>query len=200
VLDPLPVRTLGGVGPRTAERLQALGLLTLGELRRAPPDILRPLFGRYTARVQERAAGIDDRPVQVELPDISISAEETFDTDVADRTRLLDELRQLVDHVTQRLHRKELKASVVRLKIRRSDFTTCTRQQRFDPATDESPRLQALCAALLERWLAANPGVRVRLLGAGVAGLGPANQLSLFEGNGEHDRTNEPCGRRTGML
>jgi DNA polymerase-4 len=181
VLDPLPVRSLGGIGSRTAARLHALGIRTLRELRLASTDLLRPLFGRYTARMQERAAGLDDRPVQIELPDLSISAEETFDADIADGARLQQELAALVEEVAARLRRRELAATVVKVKIRRADFSTCTRQRRFAPATDEAARLRALGGALLERWLAANPGVRVRLLGAGVTGLRPAKQLFLFD-------------------
>jgi DNA polymerase-4 len=181
VLDPMPVRNLNGIGPRTAQRLHALGVRTLRELRLAPPDTLRPLFGRYTSMIQERAAGIDERPVQVELPDISISAEETFDHDIADASVLQGELRTLVHEVADRVRRKELIASVIRLKIRRADFSTCTRQQRFSPPTDDASSLQALAASLLARWLGANPGVHVRLLGAGVAGLSSSTQLALFE-------------------
>ena len=181
VLDPMTVRNLNGIGPRTAERLHALGIRTLRELRLAQPDALRPLFGRYTVTVQERAAGIDDRPVQAELPDISISAEETFAEDIADRSRLRVELESLVNEVGGRLRRRDLHASVVRLKLRRADFSTCTRQQGFSPATDEDERLRALAQTLLERWLDANPGVRVRLLGVGVSGLSAARQLALFE-------------------
>ena len=181
VLDPMPVRRLNGIGPRTADRLHELGIRTLRELRLAPTDSLRPLFGRYTKTVQDRAAGLDDRPVQVELPDISISAEETFDQDIADSVQLHDELRALVGEVSARLRRRELTASMVRLKVRRADFSTFTRQQHFSPSTDDVVRLEAIAATLLARWLASNPGVRVRLLGAGVADLAPATQLALFE-------------------
>jgi DNA polymerase-4 len=185
VLDPMPVRNLNGVGPRTAERLHALGIRTLRELRLAPPDTLRPLFGRYTTTVQERAAGIDERPVQSELPDISISVEETFDEDTSDRMRLRAELESLVGEVGGRLRRRDLQASVVRLKLRRADFSTCTRQQGFNPATDQDDRLRALAHTLLERWLDENAGVLVRLLVVGVAVLWPARQLALFEAASE---------------
>jgi DNA polymerase-4 len=181
VLDPLPVRSLIGIGPRTAARLHALGVRTLRELRLAPPDTLRPLFGRFTARVQARAAGIDERPVEIEMPDVSISAEETFDHDLADRARLHRELETLVGQVAERMRRKELTATVVRLKIRRADFATFSRQRSFSPATDDEARLRALGAALLDEWLARNANVRVRLLGVGVSGLAPAHQLALFE-------------------
>jgi DNA polymerase-4 len=181
VLDPMPVRRLNGIGPRTADRLHALGIRTLRELRLASADSLRPLFGRYTKTVQDRAAGLDDRPVQIELPDISISAEETFDQDIGDPARLHEALRALVGEVGARLRARELTAAMVRLKVRRADFSTFTRQQHFSPATDDDARLQAIAATLLTRWLASNPGVRVRLLGAGVADLAPATQLALFE-------------------
>jgi DNA polymerase IV len=181
VLDPLPVRSLVGIGPRTAARLHALGVRTLRELRLAPPDTLRPLFGRFTARMQERAAGLDERPVEIELPDVSISAEETFDHDLEDRARLHRELETLVGQVAGRMQRKELTATVVKLKIRRADFATFTRQRSFSPATDDASRLCALGATLLEEWLARNAKVRVRLLGMGVSGLAPAHQLALFE-------------------
>ena len=66
LLDPLPIRKLFGLGAKTAPKVEALGIHTLGELRDAQPSRLRPIFGRYTERVQQRAAGIDDRPV---IPD-----------------------------------------------------------------------------------------------------------------------------------
>ena len=78
LLDPLPLRRLFGLGPKTAPRVEALGIRTLGELRAANPDLLRPVFGRYAERVQQRAAGIDDRPVVPDLEEVQISTEETF--------------------------------------------------------------------------------------------------------------------------
>src|SRR6202007_3275322 len=63
VLDPLPVRRLPGLGRKTGARVVAAGIETLGELRSAPDAVLWPLFGRYTALMRERAAGIDERPL-----------------------------------------------------------------------------------------------------------------------------------------
>ena len=67
LLDPLPIRKLFGLGAKTAPKVEALGIHTLGELRRASAAQLRPVFGRYAERVIERAAGIDGRPV---VPDV----------------------------------------------------------------------------------------------------------------------------------
>ena len=84
VLDPLSVRRLPGLGRKTGAKVEALGIHTLGELRSAPDSLLRPLFGRYTERVRERAAGIDDRPVIPEHDEKSLSAEDTFERDIGD--------------------------------------------------------------------------------------------------------------------
>src|SRR5262249_15510243 len=63
ILDPLSVRRLPGLGRKTGARVEERGIRTFGQLRMAPDSVLWPLFGRYTSRMRERAAGIDDRPV-----------------------------------------------------------------------------------------------------------------------------------------
>jgi DNA polymerase-4 len=103
LLDPLPVRKLFGLGAKTAPKVEALGIHTLGELSRANTAQLRPIFGRYTERVQQRAAGNDDRPVVPDLDEKQISAEETFDTDIADPVRLRTEITRLADKTCARL-------------------------------------------------------------------------------------------------
>ncbi len=181
ILDPLPVRTIGGIGPQTAKRLNRARIHTLGELRMASPSHLQPIFGRYTARMQQRAAGIDDRPVQSLVDDKSISAEETYDTDLTDRAQISSALVGLADMVAERVRKKSLVAGVVRVKIRRADFSTYTRQKRVSPPTDETRVISEISKALLNDWLAEFPGAAVRLLGVGVASLQTSSQLGLFE-------------------
>jgi DNA polymerase-4 len=180
VLDPLPVRRLSGLGPKTAPKVEALGIRTLGELRAASAARLRPVFGRYTERVQQRAAGIDERPVVPDRDEKQISAEETFDTDIADHARLRAELVRLADRTCARLRARQLSASCVTVKIRRGDFTTYTRQRRFEPPTQETRVITSLATKLLDAWLAAQPRAALRLLGVGVSELAPATQLELF--------------------
>ena len=72
------------------------------------PSRLRPIFGRYTERLQQRAAGIDDRPVIPDVDEKQISAEETFDTDIADPARLHAEIVRLADKACTRLRAKKL--------------------------------------------------------------------------------------------
>jgi DNA polymerase-4 len=180
LLDPLPIRKLFGLGAKTAPKVEALGIRTLGELSRANPAALRPIFGRYTERVQQRCAGIDDRPVVPDRDEKQISAEETFDTDIADHAKLRAEVVRLADKTCARLRSRELAASCVTLKIRRKDFTTYSRQRHIEPATQETRVVTAVALELLEQWLQAQPRAALRLLGVGVGELAPASQLDLF--------------------
>jgi DNA polymerase-4 len=179
-LDPLSIRRLPGLGRKTGAQVEEVGIHTFAELRVASDSVLWPIFGRYTRRVRERAAGIDDRPVEADLEDKSISAEDTFSTDIGDPARLQSELARLADRTCTRLRKKSLTAACVTVKIRRKDFTTFTRQKRFTPATNDTKAISNVARGLLSTWLAENPGAKIRLLGVGVSQLAEADQLDLF--------------------
>jgi len=180
LLDPLSIRKLFGLGARTAPKVEALGIHTLGELRQASAAQLRPIFGRYAERVIERAAGIDGRPVAPDQDEKQVSAEETFEVDIADHARLRAEIVRLADKVAARLRSRELAASCVTVKIRRRDFTTFTRQRHFEPPTQETRVITAIATGLLDGWLATQPRAALRLLGVGLSDLAQATQLDLF--------------------
>ena len=181
VLDRLPVRRLPGLGRKKGEQVTAAGILTLGELRRASDARLWPLFGRDSARMRDRASGIDERPVEADWEEKSISAEETFHEDIADVALLQAELARLADKASGRLRGKQLVASCVTIKIRRHNFDTFTRQRRLTPATHDSRTIARLAQELLSTWLAEHPGAKLRLLGVGVSEFAPAEQLDLFD-------------------
>ncbi len=180
-LDPLSVRRLPGLGRKTGERVEAAGIKTLGALRCAPDAVLWPLFGRYTGWMRERASGIDDRPVQPDLEEKSLSAEDTFATDIGEPRILQHELARLADLAATRLRGRGLMAGCIGVKIRRGDFSTFTRQRAIAPPTCEGRVVAQVAADLLERWLAGNPGAKLRLLGVVLTELTPAAQLGLFE-------------------
>jgi len=181
VLDPLSVRRLPGLGRKTGEKVELRGLRTFADLRTAPDSVLWPMFGKYTARLRERAAGIDDRPVIADHEEKSISAEDTFSIDIADTSRLQSELARLSDQTCSRLRSHGLVAGCVNVKIRRHDFTTYTRQRRVTPLTNDTRVLSQVAKQLLTTWLADHPGARIRLLGVGVSHLSEADQLDLFD-------------------
>jgi DNA polymerase-4 len=180
VLDPLPIGRLLGVGKKTGGRLEEHGIHTLGQLRLAPDSVLWPLFGRYTQRMRERAAGNDERPVVADWEEKSISAEETFEHDIRNHGALQRELANLADRTCARLRASKLMASQVQVKIRRRDFTTYTRQHSFSPPTQDGHLILDIARRLLTTWLETQPRAAIRLLGVGVARLSPAFQLDLF--------------------
>jgi len=180
LLDPLSIRKLFGLGPKTAPRVEALGIHTLGELRQAAPSQLRPIFGRYTERVQQRAAGIDDRPVVPDADEKQISAEETFDVDITDRARLRADIVRLADKACSRLRGRRLAGGCVTVKIRRADFTTYTRQRAFEPRTQETRVVTRIATELLDAWFTTQPRAALRLLGVGVSDLAEDVQVDLF--------------------
>jgi DNA polymerase IV len=184
LLDPLPVRKLFGLGAKTSARVEAIGIRTLGQLRRAPAAQLRPIFGRYAERIRQRAAGQDDRDVITHTDEKQISAEETFDVDITDQTALHRILLRLADRVCGRLRQRELLAGCVTVKIRRSDFTTVTRQRRIEPPSHETRLITDLARLLLRDWLASQPRVALRLLGIGASELSGIRQPDLFATEG----------------
>ena len=186
ILDPLSVRRLPGLGRKSGDKVEAAGIHTLGELRVAPDAVLRPLFGRYTQRVRERAAGIDDRPVLPDRDEKSLSAEETFERDIGDPRVLQAELTRLAELACERLRRKQLMAGCIGVKIRRGDFATFTRQRAVAPPTHDGRTVANVARDLLARWLKNAPGAKLRLLGVVLTDLSPASQLGLFEDSPPH--------------
>ena len=180
VLDPLPAGVIPGIGPETLARLKKVGILTVANLRQAEDRTLEPIFGRFTQRTRDRAAGIDDRAVQPSRADKSISAELTFDIDIAERSALHRHLLRLSEKTASRLRAKELVAGTAQVKIRRSDFSTVTRQCALRPPSNGTETLYSATLRLLDDWLAENPGARVRLLGVGGTQLAQDAQPDLF--------------------
>lgn len=180
VLDPLPVRVIPGIGPATAERLARAGIRIIADLRDAADRDLQAVFGRFATRARERACGLDNRPVVASRAEKSISAEETFDVDLSDLEDLQRELLRLTERTSSRLRKKGLMAGTVQLKVRQSDFTTCTRQCVLDPASNNSGQIYAAARRLLAAWRREFPHAKVRLLGVGGSDFAGVGQADLF--------------------
>ena len=182
ILDPLPVEVIPGIGRETLAKLHRVGIVSVADLRLAENRSVEPIFGRYTARLRQRAAGVDDRPVVASRSEKSISAEETFDKDLTTFLAMERELLRLTERTSQRMRKAGLAAGTVQVKIRQSDFKTCTRQQRLTPPGNGTDQLYVTARGLLSDWLEENPGARIRLLGVGGSRLVQAGQADLFAG------------------
>jgi DNA polymerase-4 len=178
-LAPLAVRKLPGVGPRSAERLAAAGVETVGGLAALSDDELRALIpGKVGRLLRDRALGIDARPLETSSERISISTEETFARDVDEPARLYEELRRMSERLAEHLRRDGQAARTVTTKLRYADFSIRTRSLTLDVAVDDPETIGDVACRLLDRALADRPGA-LRLVGVGVKGFETHRQLTL---------------------
>jgi len=170
-MDPLPIRRLPGIGPRTAERLQAAGILTIGQLRHSSPAVLESVLGSASQSLRERAAGIDERPVQRASLRKSVSQESTFDKDISNISYLKDLIKQQSEKIARSLTARQLYARTVTIKLRSGSFSTMTRSRALPRPTAEATLIAAVATQLLESWLGWHQGQTLRLLGVGTSNL-----------------------------
>src|SRR5712691_1919798 len=109
-LAPLPIGAIPGLGPKTEDRLRLSGIRTVGDLATHETQRLMQVLGAGGAMLQRLAQGRDRSPVDGSRPARTISAEITFEHDVAERERLEDALRQLVERVADRLRADGVRA------------------------------------------------------------------------------------------
>jgi DNA polymerase-4 len=182
-LDPLPAAVIPGIGRETLLRLRQQDIATVQDLREADTHVLERLFGRFAEKTRQRASGIDDRPVVPARQEKSISAEETYDSDIDDPEVLYARLQGLAERTAGRLRKAGLAAGTVQVKIRRADFTTYTRQKSVAHPVNGTEEIDTIARSLLGGWMAEQPGAAVRLLGVGGSQLAPAGQRDLFAGS-----------------
>ncbi|MFJ1797106.1 DNA polymerase IV [Kitasatospora griseola] len=178
VLAPMPVRALPGIGPATEQALRRAGLTSVADLAEAGFEDLVGLLGKaHGAGVFQMALGWDERPVVADRDAKSVSVEDTFEVDLADRDRILREIDHLAARCVRRLRAAGRSGRTVVLKVRRFDFSTLTRSETLGGPTDE-PEVIAATARRLAMQVDTTGGVR--LLGVGVTQLADYTQEDLF--------------------
>jgi DNA polymerase-4 len=164
-----PCGLVPGIGPKTAERLKASGILTLGQLAVASEVELAARFGaRMAGELQRRARFEDATPVTEERKVVSESRETTFDRDIAHLPELEAILTRLVDQLCAALQAQRRQGRTIGIKVRLDDFSTHTRARTLADPVAEPERVGPVALELLRRFAPPRP---VRLLGVRVAGL-----------------------------
>jgi DNA polymerase IV len=169
-LHQLPVGALWGVGERTEEALQRLGLRTVADIAHTPVDTLRRALGDNAGpALHELAWGRDSRSVVPTHRERSIGADETFSYDVDDPAYIHRELLKLSDRTAARVRAAGMVGRTVTVKVRFSDFTTITRSRTLRDPTDVSRDIFATALALYDGL--GLQRVRLRLVGVRMTGL-----------------------------
>jgi len=180
-LHPLPVNAIWGVGPKTAETLERLGLRTVADIANLPrATLIRALGQASGASLYELAWGRDYRDVTPNEPDKSISAAETFAQDIDNPEEILQEFLRLTEKAAARLRENNYYAKTISIKVRFADFSTISRSKTLPLPIDSTHDIYEIAKTL---YLALNlDRARLRLVGISLDNLSEAAPEQLLLG------------------
>ena len=181
-LHPLPIQAMWGVGPKTAEVLERLGLRTIEDIAKLPrTTLIRALGEANGASLYELAWGRDYRDVTPEEPDRSISAAETFAQDLDNPEEILTEFLRLTERATARLRDRDLFAKTISIKVRFADFSTINRSKTLPLPIDSTHDVYEVVKGLYQALRIER--ARLRLVGVSLENLseGAPHQTMLGE-------------------
>ncbi|HSI96662.1 MAG: DNA polymerase IV [Methylophilaceae bacterium] len=179
---PLSVGKINGIGPKAAQKLAGLGIVTIAELAQAEPAWLQKHFGlSYASWLINVAHGRDSRPVVTSSEPKSVSRETTFDRDLhvrRDRAALSEAFTSLCTRVAADLKRKGYVGRTIGIKLRYQDFRTVTRDLTLPAPTQDAPAIRRAAGECLKRVPLDS---RIRLLGVRIGALSPATEVLAKE-------------------
>ncbi len=173
-VETLPVKRFHGVGPKTAEKMAALGIETGADLKARSLEFLAAHFGSSAQYYHDLARGICHRQVRADRPSKSIGAERTFDLDLADAADLLAELHRVAGYAWSRVERACARGRTVTLKVKFQDFKTVTRARSLERAVADREEFLDIGTTLLRALLPVEKGIR--LLGLTLSNLDGAEE------------------------
>ncbi len=182
-LWPLPVKEMYGIGGKTAEKLNRMGVKTIGDLAQLDKNLIMKTFGKGGSEIHLHANGIDNSPVLARLADDmkSIGRSTTLPEDVSDIKKAKLVLMELADYVGMTTRRHGKKGRTVHITLKYSDFHVVTRQITISATCSTREIYQAGFSLLEQNW---NRFRSVRLIGIGLSGFHEdcsSDQLSLFD-------------------
>lgn len=179
-----PVRFIWGIGQAMSDKLANDGLTTLGQIQASDERELAARYGRMGSHLWQLARGLDARNVEPDGEAKSVSAETTFDIDIADFETLSHELWPLCEKVSDRLKRAQLAGGNVHLKLKTANFRIVSRQMSLPAPTQLAETLYRCGRTLLEKEA---KGASYRLIGIGVGDIqdaADADPLDLADPEG----------------
>lgn len=180
ILLPLPVRKVHGIGPKSAKKLNDIGIYIIEDLLRLSEDFLIELFGKSGMEVYNRIRGIDTRKIDLCRERKSLGIERTFGESTKDRELLIMYLERFSEELASELDHKKIYSRTITLKIKDEKFTTQTRSKTLNNYISSSSEIFEIAVGLLNEI---NLTYDIRLIGLTASNLmtSELEQLSLFE-------------------
>ncbi|MFC1857881.1 DNA polymerase IV [Thermodesulfobacteriota bacterium] len=180
-IETLPIHKVSGVGKKTLKKIHALGIKTLGDVKKYPEKTIMQYLGKFGHRLFELSECIDDTPVCPESAHKSVSAERTLPENTDDPMVLRKYLMNQADEVGRELRKLDVRARTITLKIKHADFKLVTRSTTIPLPTQSSEIIYKEAVKLLSDY---NITQKVRLIGVGASGLLSGDvpvQMDLFK-------------------
>ena len=176
----LNVNKIPGIGPKSTQKLNQLGINTIGQLCAQPTDFFTRIFGSQGNKIQWKSSGNYKERLQTVRNPKAISTETTFREDIIDKSSITEELHQLTSKLASNAIDKSIKGKTIRIKVRFEDFTTHTSQTTLVSPTNELEILREASLHLLDRILIQPRPIR--LLGISLSNFDnePSIQLTLL--------------------
>ncbi len=182
-LNPLPVSRLWGAGPKTVPRFHKLGLLTIGDVRRADPLFLQQHFGSGAVHFQALANGEDPRQVAGKRTARSMGSDRTLLHDVSDRNEIEQYLKRSADRLGRRLRNKGYRCGGVRVRLKTSKYALLSRQSRLTEPSDCANHMFKVAVDLLSQFDDKGPYRLVGLTAYDLTRTAEPHQMDLFAAN-----------------
>ena len=186
---PLPVGDLYMVGKHAAEKLNSLGIKTIGELANTDKDFLVKHFGKHGTTMKNYANGIsEDLSTYSEEKNKSISTSETFSTDIGEKNKLLQILYRQVDNLSKDLRKQKLYTNTIAITYKTSDFISYSKQMTLSTVTNSTEEISKYIANLLDQsW----NNEKLRNIGVRFSNLTDKKQkqISIFSNNNQEEKT-----------
>ena len=182
-LWPLPVKAMYGIGDKTADRLNSMGIRTIGELAGFNPHRLTKVFGKAGMEISNHACGIDESPVIPRIADDikSIGRSTTLPEDITEIQAAKLVLMALSDDIGMTARRNHKRGRTVQIVLKYSDFQVITRQMTIKETCTTKEIYQAGCSLIEQNW---NRNRGIRLIGISLTGFhadAVLDQISFFD-------------------
>ena len=179
ILLPFPVSKIYGLGKKSVEKLNNMGIFTVKDLYEMPKEFYVEYLGKYGLEIYDRIRGIDNREVEVQRDRKSYGRERTLKIDTKEKEDLLEYLYDFSKEISNQLIRQNLEGKTITVKYKTEDFQSHTRSKTLNFYTNNFQDIYNVCEEILNNEEISE---NIRLIGVTVSSFkeNTVQQLTLF--------------------